>query len=167
MPPTAKVTLEATLLPLINLTYTVTPGVRASKAANCTIFAAVLAAAFSLTSCAGRVYYTNGNEPVWKYVELSDENKDNFILENGEPQEFTVYDVYGQEIPDIKAYRLTNENNEALYLHTSHVWSYEKINHYRAENVFCPLASFSNVENEYALLSSAAWADNIIAKENN
>ncbi len=28
------------------------------------IFAAVLAAAFSLTSCAGRVYYTNGNEPV-------------------------------------------------------------------------------------------------------
>ena len=110
---------------------------------------------------------TNGNEPVWKYVELSDENKDNFILENGEPQEFTVYDVHGQEIPDIKSYRLTNENNEALYLHTSHVWSYEKINHYRAENVFCPLASFSNVENEYALLSSAAWADNIIAKENN
>ena len=109
---------------------------------------------------------TNGSEPVWQYMVTPDENKDKFILtDEEEPETFPVYDIQGHEIPNVSALKLKPENvdNESLYSHTSHVWSYEKINRYRAENVLRPLASFSNVENEYALLSSNAWADNIIS----
>ena len=110
---------------------------------------------------------TNGNEPVWLYAVTPDDDTDKFILtDGGEPATFSVYDIHGQEISNIFAFKLIDENDESLYRHSSHVWSYEKINRYRAENVLRPLASFSNVENEYALLSSNAWADNVISTNN-
>lgn len=79
---------------------------------------------------------------------------------------FPVYDGNGSLIAGASAYRLKDEwlSDESLYAHTDHVWSEETVHRYRAEEVLRPLASFSNVENEYAFLSANAWADNLIVK---
>lgn len=83
-------------------------------------------------------------------------------------KEFQVYDSEGKELEGVKKHKLTAEAAlvEDNYTHTiaSNIWNDTVYTLNKTDNVLRPMASFSNVESEYALLSSNAWADNVIKR---
>lgn len=123
---------------------------------------------------------TAHTQPVYQYVSgLSDdvfetESYEDTVLDGeGNPTtttkqriaEYTVYDSEGREVESIKKRKLTVVADiESNYAHTSNVWTDTVYTINSVSNVLRPMASFSNVESEYALLSSNAWADNVIKR---
>lgn len=74
----------------------------------------------------------------------------------------TVYDENGTAhtvAPGYYKLAAEHEDNEAYYTHSDNQFGlvYETV---ETEDVLRPMASFSNVESEYAFLSSGAWAEN-------
>ena len=131
------------------------------------------------------LYFKNDSDeliPVYQYEDNLSDNKlvqeeyeEPVLDEEGNPvtetktrkEAFSVYDkdknlitIDGREF-----YQLTNEeiNNEANYKHNNNQFGYlyETVS---VEGQPRPMASFSNVESEYALLSSNAWAENKIKR---
>lgn len=120
------------------------------------------------------LYFKNSDEsltPVYQYAEGLDMSK--FETEEAEDSEgntvtqkkgFPVYDGSGAEVAGVLCHRLLDENEEASYKHITKTWSSTVYTLQETETVLRPTASFSNVESEYALLSSNAWADNRILR---
>ena len=82
-------------------------------------------------------------------------------------EEFDVYDSAGNQIMGVKRYKLADESEENNYKHTSNIWDTTAYALITESSALRPMASFSNAESEYALLSSNAWADNKIKRYNN
>lgn len=119
-------------------------------------------------------------QPVYQYV--SGLNEEDYIHEqqvDGENNpvvdefdnpvmqiaEYTVYDSEGNEVDGVKKCKLTaSADIESNYTHTSNVWTDTVYTINSVSDALRPMASFSNVESEYALLSSNAWADNVIKR---
>ena len=109
-------------------------------------------------------------EPVWKYVDgLEDsayEQENTGTEENPSMsvKKYPVYDDKGNLINNITRRKLSDSTQEENYRHdrdtlvfTNTVYTLNT-----ADSANRPMASFSNVESEYALLSSNSWAENRI-----
>ena len=82
---------------------------------------------------------------------------------------FDVYNDRGVLVQNIKCAKPNSENinNEDIYSHSSRIWSRYKAVSHVDENVMRPMASFSNVESEFAFLNSAACVENTLKRVEN
>ncbi len=112
---------------------------------------------------------TAHSEPVWEYAEtVTEADYETEGVEIIAPKAYDVYDENGNKIDGVTAYKLSTPKAEIEdnYKHsiTDLTWVEKKYETVTESASLRPMASFSNAESEYALLSSNSYAENTLKR---